>query len=1100
MKILIKYIAKLSLNPILVGLAGFVIFAAVEILYQLSDLIVRHRVSILILFKVLYYYLPYFVSMGIPVGVLLAIFWILTQLANDHELMALQVHGVSPRVLIVPFLIIAAGLSGVTYLLSDRVVPIYNQKASQALSKYVYRQPEVFISENVVAKIDESQYFYVKRYDKREGTLHDVILFKNESGEEEIITANRVVREGNTWYMYDGRLYRVDSEGLLKFDVKFNRVELNLKEDLETLMRIGKSPKDMRSEELKSRINTFVKLGVDPAPWVVELHTRYSLSLGPVIIVLAGIPLSLIFNLKSKSWGVILTFVIVVLYQGSGAWLSAMGKERLLDPVLAAWIPDISFACTGIFLYILLDTPAAYKIREFLVKFLLVTVLVLCTTSFAFDSIQISAERVFYTESAVTFCGNVTAFYKEAEINASTMTVFLTEDGKAHEAECLGSVNYRKEDVSIESQNLRFSFQESVAVMMQIRGKTVYEDEKGKKHLMYFSAEELTSNNQISEMKLGYITTCELEKPHYRLQALNVELKENEYLVAYDVVMYIFEAPTIYFPIYFVSLKDEPQPFSFMVGYSKEKGMTFETEYNMTFEDGSVSALIGYSQDGTTYTDLKLAKHWNDLKATLNYERETSNDQKNTYNIVGELDNIPLPIPSKLRVNFDDEKTGFLLEGSLEKNLRYQILRTVDPPSIHWTLPYVEVRKLTLSSTPMLFVVDSFSHRTVARYDEGNLFEHFDDMDTSGRFRSHASASMPEPFTSLRVDILNSYRFNGRFLTDNPGENYAVLDMNLASARPKIDWGWAELNANNNILTGIWLSPQQDLSYRLADAFSLSVKFKPLKVMNFSVGYSRTEAFWVGTYSRFSNNKDSARINLSASLSVPTTIFGFSTHYDILENEWSKLNLTSDTKISIYDTSFLAKTRTIYDTKAQNFESTSFDIRFLWLSLSHKTQFTWKYNQERPVDFISNTLQIKGKDFFFMRTPSVKIVYKLSVEPFDLLSLEAKGTFKIEKSSHQFSALYLKNSSRLNFSYKATGLDPNFSVSLSMKTDPLLVNRLEIGLEKNLHCWGMKLESSFKADPAFSVEKLSFKFYINEFPNKSFSFDPVQGEMDISVF
>jgi len=152
-----------------------------------------------------------------------------------------------------------------------------------------------------------------------------------------------------------------------------------------------------------------------------------------------------------------------------------------------------------------------------------------------------------------------------------------------------------------------------------------------------------------------------------------------------------------------------------------------------------------------------------------------------------------------------------------------------------------------------------------------------------------------------------------------------------------------------------------------------------------------------------------------------------------------------------------------------------------------------------------------------MRTPSVKIVYKLSVEPFDLLSqpfdllsLEAKGTFKIEKSSHQFSALYLKNSSRLNFSYKATGLDPNFSVSLSMKTDPLLVNRLEIGLEKNLHCWGMKLESSFKADPAFSVEKLSFKFYtveklsfkfyINEFPNKSFSFDPVQGEMDISVF
>lgn len=109
--ILTKYIAKLSTGPILIGLAGFVVFVSVEVLYQLSDLIVRHRVGVLVLLRVLYYYLPYFVALGIPVGVLLAIFWVLSQLSTDHELMALQVHGISLKVLIMPFLLISILLS-----------------------------------------------------------------------------------------------------------------------------------------------------------------------------------------------------------------------------------------------------------------------------------------------------------------------------------------------------------------------------------------------------------------------------------------------------------------------------------------------------------------------------------------------------------------------------------------------------------------------------------------------------------------------------------------------------------------------------------------------------------------------------------------------------------------------------------------------------------------------------------------------------------------------------------------------------------------------------------------------------------------------------
>jgi len=45
MKRLIKYISKEFFGPFLMGIFGFVIFVSVELLYQLSDKIVRNKVG-----------------------------------------------------------------------------------------------------------------------------------------------------------------------------------------------------------------------------------------------------------------------------------------------------------------------------------------------------------------------------------------------------------------------------------------------------------------------------------------------------------------------------------------------------------------------------------------------------------------------------------------------------------------------------------------------------------------------------------------------------------------------------------------------------------------------------------------------------------------------------------------------------------------------------------------------------------------------------------------------------------------------------------------------------------------------------------------------
>lgn len=1098
--ILTKYISKLSVGPILIGLAGFVVFVSVEVLYQLSDLIVRHRVGIVVLLRVLYYYMPYFVALGIPVGVLLAIFWVLSQLSTDHELMALQVHGISLKVLIVPFLLLSVFLSLLTYWLSDRVVPEYNQKANQVLSRFVYKRPEVFISENVLTKIDESQYFYVKKYDRQNGILENVVLFRNEPNEEEIITAKKVVKEQEKWYMYDGRLYRVDREGMLRFDVKFSKVELDLKQDLEAIMRVGKTPKDMKSEELRDRITTFKKLGIDPAPWVVEFHNRYSISLGPLIIVLVGIPLSLMFNLKSKSWGVILTFVIVVLYQGSGAWLGAMGKERLIDPVFSAWLPNLFFGITGIFLFLLLDTPLSYRLRESLSKFFVILLLLTISNVMGAEKLTVSASSATYDATSVVFIGEIVASFEDSKIECQKLTVLLSSSGDAEKILAEENVTYTKKDTSIKCQNFVYTFAEKRSLMAQIRGKTVYSDEEKKKHTIYFGGKTFEGLQKESFIERGYLTTCELDQPHYRMQAIKVEIKENEYLAAYDAVLFIFSVPTVYLPVYFTSLREGPQPFAVKAGYSKSSGFSFESSYNVTFEDGSIGARIGWQEKGDSpgrYAQFDLEKNWNSVQLNSSYYMRQPPEKGDLYQIDTTLSSTK-PFSSRLRVLFANDRTYYQYQLSPVKELSIQFSRLDSSNRVSWILPYVDLRKTTLVFDPFTLTINSFYHRGSVDYTEGSLFNHLQEFDMTGRLNSTLSVKLPAVFKNLQVNLFGFYELNDYEPTKRTN---LLIDSTLPFKTVRTNLGPLEWMVDNSIVAGVWSGfGVEEIGFRFAQLFSTRLTFKPFDFLNTSVSYSRVGVIKNDVYSSFSNASEKSEVGFLAKLNIPTTLFEFSTSYNLLTSKWDDLTIKSSSAFKVWQLGIGFYTNTVYKTEEKIFYRTDYDIDISYRSLRHVTEFTYYYNREQPVDIITNTLTIKGVDFFFMSNPNVRFVYKLSAQPFDLLSIETKGTFYVAKTYHEFSGYYLKGSSRLRFSYNLSGFDPTIGFHINMNTETLRISDLRISLEKDLHCWGLVFESQFSTDPTFSIQKLSFKFYIKEFPKKAFTVDPVTGAFDANVF
>ncbi|OAA28482.1 hypothetical protein AT15_04580 [Kosmotoga arenicorallina S304] len=594
MRILIKYIIKQSLGSFFIGLGGFILFVSLELLYQLSDLIVRYKVGIDKLFILIYFNLPYFIVLGIPVGVLLSIFWTLSRMRSDNELIALQTHGVTLKSIVIPFLIFSMMLCLVAYSFNDFIVPISNRKASEAIAKYVYKRPEVTLKENAFLEDGRGRYLYIKRIDPETGELQNLLLYDLSSGKTRVISAESASKESGRWIMHDGRVYETDSKGFLLFDMKFDSLELEFEQDINQYIRSSKSPREMTSSELRKKIDSFNKLGVDTSSLQVALQEKLSNSLAPFVIVLLGVPVSLFLNLKSRSWSVILTFVLVVIYQGSGAWLSAMGKENLFNPVLAPWIPNILFTVFGMVIFSLIDTRASYRLSEFLGRVFKISVIVLLisisTTLYA-GNLKLSAGVVKGKANEVLLTNGVQLSYNSTKTNitvtASSASILLRGETPVSIA-FWGNVRLSTGESEIFSDRAIVELDLGMVQALKAYTKTAIKipgtgSSEAKSVSFYISGNYVEATAETTPtvaFRDSSFTTCDLKHPHYSFDVSFARLKPGEYLEVENLVMRILDFSVFYFPWYYFRLDDpERRPFQIDLSSIGEGKTTITLRY-----------------------------------------------------------------------------------------------------------------------------------------------------------------------------------------------------------------------------------------------------------------------------------------------------------------------------------------------------------------------------------------------------------------------------------------------------------------------------------------------------------------------------------------
>jgi lipopolysaccharide export system permease protein len=115
-------------------------------------------------------------------------------------------------------------------------------------------------------------------------------------------------------------------------------------------MASPKAPKDMRYRELGRYIRALERSGSDVNAIKVDRALKLAIPVTCIIIAIFGAPLATSTQRGGAAWGIGLSLGVTVTFLILIQLTRAIGAEDVLNPDLAAWLPNTVFALGGLVL------------------------------------------------------------------------------------------------------------------------------------------------------------------------------------------------------------------------------------------------------------------------------------------------------------------------------------------------------------------------------------------------------------------------------------------------------------------------------------------------------------------------------------------------------------------------------------------------------------------------------------------------------------------------------------------------------------------------------------------------------------------------------
>ena len=348
-----RFLAGQFFGPFLVCLAAFTSAYLLGDMFDRFDDLIHYGGLGLLGLEYFGLKLPLIVSQVLPVASLAGVLLGFAILNRSGEVLACQQLGVSRFEMAVPVLFVAILISAFNFVLSETIVPAATREA-----KYLYdvqlkkrKLKAVFAAHRIWVRAHDG-FVSADSYDNRHQQLFGITRYSlgKDFGLHAIERAASARWNGRQWIPDEMRTYQLTGSDVTRGENR--RLDLGLAPADFNLLKLD--PEEFSLWELNRYIQDLRSKGLDPGGYIVDRDLKYAMPLACLIMVALGMVLSLDPLPRHLSLGRSFGLAIVI---GFGYWLalgitSSFGRSGLLQPWVAAWIPNVMFSMIAVSIFL----------------------------------------------------------------------------------------------------------------------------------------------------------------------------------------------------------------------------------------------------------------------------------------------------------------------------------------------------------------------------------------------------------------------------------------------------------------------------------------------------------------------------------------------------------------------------------------------------------------------------------------------------------------------------------------------------------------------------------------------------------------------------
>jgi len=359
-RILDRYVFMEAFGLFILGFSGFLGFLVINKLFLEAERILDPQFPGLAIVKVVLLDTPYFITLALPVAVMFATLMSMGRLAKDLELTAMFTNGVSLYRLFLPFLLLSGIAVVSSYVTNEYLWTAAASKKEQILeANPIIREQQLGEPDPFIVNLENGDFVTAKFFDKEQGRLSDIVYdnWRTEGGDKLVVSTfgqtdgdNLIMGQsaGSPAYIYN----EIGEDDLYEGYDRESTEQIPLGLDLKTQITQMKTPQELTQTELAEQAKAKKSLGENPAEDATDYHMRFSGPFASLAFALVAMPLSLRAPRDERLLGLILCFVLAMIYYTIYFISKLMGYNEVLPPWLAAWMKDIVFAVIAMFIFI----------------------------------------------------------------------------------------------------------------------------------------------------------------------------------------------------------------------------------------------------------------------------------------------------------------------------------------------------------------------------------------------------------------------------------------------------------------------------------------------------------------------------------------------------------------------------------------------------------------------------------------------------------------------------------------------------------------------------------------------------------------------------